>query len=127
MKQKLCNRICSPNDCTCQQFEVQPKPTGIWKFLATLAVLIALAYVLFGCTKQSEQTYQRCQVYGLTIEFWTLDTTKKLKSDVVWWKDTVCKEKDIRLLDSIPPKWWKICNSSGYPTHLEYWYYSKTK
>jgi len=86
---------------------------------------IILIVLLTSCSKtQITAPHYTFDKYQMIIEHYTMDTT--FINKFIWWQhDSVYKIEMKRMLDTIQPKWYLMCETDKMPLHLEYWYYTR--
>lgn len=92
--------------------------------LAELLYLFIACIVIVSCSKsQTLPPTSRTDHYKLFIEHYTMDTV--FITRFIWWQDTLSNPKEKIKIDTLKPKWNRICDSNQQPTHLEYTYYTR--
>lgn len=87
-------------------------------------VLIIAATIITSCSKaQTLPAKQSAPLYQLYIEQYTLDSAFVKK--YIWWQDTVSRPSEQIKIDTLHPRWFRICGADLKPTHLEYTYYTR--
>ena len=88
-----------------------------------IASIIA-CIVLVSCSKSQVLPPKRItDSYKMFVEQYTLDTV--LLNSIIWWQDTLSNPKEKIKIDTLHPKWYRICDSNNKPTHLDYIYYTR--
>lgn len=100
-------------------------PSSRKKVLTDVLLIFIACIVLVSCSKsQITPNAYVFDKYQMIIEHYTMDTV--LTGKFIWWhSDSIWKAETKRLLDTITPKWYLMCETEKMPLHLEYWYYTR--